>query len=396
MASAEPLPALPFPQPSPIAPPPLLDELAAREPVTRVRTLVGDEAWLVNRYEYVRELLNDDRLGQSHRTPEHAARVNNSSFFSGPRPELNFDTEFEQQTAIRQMLLPFFAPKQIRKLRPRVEALAARLVLDISCQPPPADLLATLALPLPVLVICELLGVPDEDRDQFRALSDRVGNLNDLAASETALIDLVSYMGNLAKRKRAEPTDDVISELCKTQDDNTVAYSGSLLLFAGYETTVARISLGLGMLLSHGDQWSRLVSDPGLIDPAVEEIVRTAPGNPTGGLVRYARTDIDVGGALIREGDCVLLSTVAANRDPREFPGGEHFDITCTRGGNHLAFGYGRRYCLGAPLARLELRAVLSQLAAQLPGLRLAVPASELRSREGQLTAGLAELSVTW
>ncbi|MER6580203.1 cytochrome P450 [Nonomuraea sp. NPDC001023] len=379
-----------------MSPPPRLLELSEHQPVARVRTQAGDEAWLVSRYAYVKQLLNDDRLGMSHREPERAARISNASLFSGPSPEYTFDTEVERHTAMRRMLSPFFSAKHILRLRPRVEQLAAELVAEMAGLTPPVDLHTHFSWPFPVLVICELLGVPYEDRERFRALSYTIAGLRDRDASMAALAELIVYMGDLARRKRAEPADDVMSELCRTQDDDTVAIRSAGLLFAAHETTTGRIDVGVAMLLGHQGQWDRLVAEPELIDDAVEEIVRAAPIVSIGGVVRYARADIDVGGERIKEGDAVLLSLVAANRDRTEFPGGERFDIGCKHAGAHLGFGHGGRYCLGAPLARVELRAALTELTTALPGLRLAVPPGELRIRTSQLSGGIEAVPVTW
>lgn len=393
---AQPFPALPFRQPDPLEPPPELLEMTARQPVARVRTQAGDEAWVVSRYEDVKQLLGDDRLGMSHRDPENAAKISTAGLFGGPRPEYSFDTEFAQHAEMRRELSPFFSPKQTQKLLPRVEELAAEMVREMAKATPPVDLHTQFSWPFPVLVICELLGVPYEDREHFRALSGSIASFGDRDSSMAALMQLISYMRDLAGRKRAEPADDVLSGLCQQQDDNSVAVSAAKLLFAGHESTAGRIDRGVAMLLGYPGQWDRLVAEPGLVDAAVEEILRAAPVVSIGGLIRYARTDIEVGGVRIPEGDAVLLSLTVANRDPSVFPGGEHFDIGCPRTATHLAFGFGPTYCLGAPLARIEMRAALAELTTQLPGLRLAVPVSELRVRADQLTGGIAELPVTW
>jgi pentalenolactone synthase len=256
-----------------------------------------------------------------------------------------------------------------------------------------------LSFPLPALVICELLGVPYADRDQFRAWSAGMVTLNDREASATALAQLVSYMHHLMARKRAHPGEDVITDLLAAHDDehfgdDRIAELAATLLFAGHETTVTRIDHGTLLLLTHPDPRAALRRDPELVASAVEEILRVAaPGG--GGLPRYAHDDIDIAGVRIRAGDAVLLSGVAANRDPAAFVDPDRFDIT--RPANpHLSFGHGPRFCIGAGLARLELHAVFTALPQRFPTLELAVPLEELRLRDDLLTGGLTALPVTW
>lgn len=390
---AEP-PTLPFEQPDVLTIPPLLRTLQAEAPITRVRTRAGDEAWLVSRHAEVRQLLADDRLGLSHRDPEHAPRINDSILYGGAMG--NFDTEPADLARMRGLLQPYFAPKRMRALRPRVEALTEELLDALAGRTPPVDLHEALALPLPVLVICELLGVPYQDRAQFRALSDEIADMRDRARSEAALGSLFTYMQELVKRKHAEPANDVISGLCATEgvDDDEAAGLGAVLLFAGHETTVARLDLGVLLLLANPDQRQALLDDPSLVSVAVEEILRASTSGG-GGVPRWAREDIEIGGMTIHAGDAVLLDLGAANHDEREFECPDRFDVT-RRQGAHLMFGYGPRYCLGAPLARIELQAVFARLLPRFPAIRLAVPIEEVPVRRDLLTGGLAGLPVTW
>ncbi|MCP2344566.1 cytochrome P450 [Nonomuraea roseoviolacea] len=363
-------------------------------PMERVRTAVGDEAWRVTGYDLARRLLDDDRLGRSHPDPSSAARIGESALFGGPSGD--HATEGEDHARLRAMLQPHFSPARVRALRPRVEELTARLLDAMERDGPPADLHRALALPLPLLVICELLGVPYEDRDRFRAWTEAAGDTTDNARSAQGLAALYAYGRELVGRKRREPADDVISRLCAWPgaDDDEIARRSMTLLFAGHETTVAQIGLGAALLLADRGQWRALASDPGLVDGAVEEILR-APTSSGAGIPRYARADFEVGGARVAAGDLVLLDTAAANHDPAVFERPGDLDITRKAAG-HLSFGHGARYCVGAPLARLELRAVFSGLAARFPDLRLAVPADRLRLRTGSLTSGYVELPVTW
>lgn len=370
--------------------------MTSTDTIQRVRTPVGDEAWLVTDYARVRRLLDDDRLGRSHPDPDTAARTGESALFGGPLGD--FDTEAADHTRMRKLLLPHFSPKHLRTLAPRVEALATGLLDELEQHGPPADLHAQLALPLPILVICELLGVPYSDRDQFRAWAEDAGNVRDHARSERGLAGLFGYGSRLVEHKRAHPGDDVISRLCATDGvpDEEAATLSMFLLFAGHETTVVQIGLGTLLLLTNRDQWRALVDNPALIPGAVEELLRGAPiAGGVGGIPRYARTTFDIDGVTIRAGDLVLLDIGSANHDPLAFTDPDRIDIA-RKEATHLAFGYGARYCLGAPLARIELKAVLAQMVSRFPSMHLTVDPATLPTRRDVLAGGLVELPVAW
>jgi len=255
-----------------------------------------------------------------------------------------------------------------------------------------------LAVPLPILVICELLGVPYSDRDQFRAWAEDAGNVRDRARSERGLAELFGYGRGLVERKRAHPGDDVISRLCATDGVSAeeAATLSMFLLFAGHETTVVQIGLGALLLLTNRDQWQALVDNPALIPDGVEEMLRAvATGGGVGGVPRYARTDFVIDGVTIHAGDLVLLDIGSANQDPVEFTHPERVDIT-RKGAAHLAFGYGARYCIGAPLARIELKTVFAQLIPRFPSMHLTVDPATLPTRRDVLAGGLVELPVSW
>ncbi|GLW99856.1 cytochrome P450 [Microtetraspora sp. NBRC 16547] len=390
---------LPFDQPGPMRPAPTLRALQRQGPIHAIRTAVGDPAWLVTGYREVRRLLDDDRLGRAHPAPETASRTGESAMFGGPLG--NFDTEQGDHARMRSLLQPHFSPRRMRALRARIEALATDLLDDLAEQGPPADLHAALALPLPIAVICELLGVPYADRAQFRAWTQAAGDITDRARSERGLAELFGYGQRLVARKRAEGLADddgadVISRLAAADgvSDDEAAAMGMFLLFAGHETTVVAIGLGVLWLLANSAQWQALVADPARIDAAVEEILR-APRLGGGGIPRYARTDLEVAGVHVRAGDLVLLDTGAANHDAGVFGDPDRFDIT-RQAVPHLTFGHGARFCIGAPLARLELQVVFSQLAARFPTLRLDMAVEELRFNPHVLTGGLTALPVAW
>jgi cytochrome P450 len=390
---------LPFDQPGPMQPAPALRKLQTQGPIHAIRTAVGDPAWLVTGYKEVRRLLDDDRLGRAHPTPQTASRTGESALFGGPLG--NFDTEQADHARMRSLLQPHFSPGRMRALRGRVETLTAGLLDDLADAGPPADLHAALALPLPIAVICELLGVPYADRAQFRTWTQAAGDITDRTRSEQGLAELFGYGRQLVARKRAGGlTDgdsaDVISRLAATDgvSDDEAAAMGMFLLFAGHETTVVAIGLGVLWLLANPDQWQALAADPTRIDAAVEEILR-APRLGGGGIPRYSRTDMDIADVHIRAGELVLLDTGAANHDATAFPDPDRFDIARQAAG-HLTFGHGARYCIGAPLARIELQVVFSQLSARFPTLRLDMAVDELRFNPHVLTGGLTALPVAW
>jgi cytochrome P450 len=358
----------------------------------RIQTATGDDAWQVTRHADVRALLADGRLGRSHPDPENAARSSESALFGGPLGV--FETEHADHARMRALMQPHFSPKRMSALRDRVDALTTELLDDLTQQP--TDLIQALAVPLPILVICELLGVPYADRDQFREYSLAAADTVNRARSEQGLADLYEYGTHLVELKRGEPGDDVISRLLAVEGvtDPEIAGLSMALLFAGHETTVVQIGFGALLLLTNPEQRQAMAENPDLIPNAVEEMLR-APDKSVTGIPRYAREDIEIDGTVVRAGDLVLLDIGAANHDPAVFPEPERFDIT-RHTAAHVSFGHGGHYCVGAPLARMELRTVFSQLVTRFPTMRLAIPLADLRIRQDVLTGGLVELPVAW
>ncbi|MBV9847888.1 MAG: cytochrome P450 [Kutzneria sp.] len=390
------LPSLPFPRPSAFDLAPELLRLQEQGPITRVRTAAGDEAWLVTRHDEVKALFADPRLGQSHPEPERAAKVSNSVLIGGARD--NYETEDADNAAMRAMLMPAFSPRRIRAMRPLVERTVDDLLEAMARREPPVDLHEALSVPLPVLVICDLLGVPYADREEFRALSDAASDTVDGARSAAGWEGLTAYMDRLLAGKRAEPGDDLLSDLLAAHGgevpDFHLAQLGAGLLFAGHETTVVRIDWGTVLLLTNPEQRELVERDETRMAEAVEEILRRS-ANEGGGLPRYARADIEVGDVTVKAGEAVLLSIGAANHDARTFGDPIRFDIG-RKANHHVTFGHGAHYCVGASLARLELQVVFTALLRRFPTLRLAVPVEELRLRTGRLGGGLVEVPVTW
>jgi cytochrome P450 len=382
----------------------------------RVRTLAGDPAWQVTGYETVKELLADPRLGRSHPDPENAPRYSDAVIFGQASQATTPEQERFEHKMMRQLLSRSFSARRLAHLKPRIQTMVDELLDRVEQAPQPVDLHEALSFPLPALVICELLGVPYADRDDFRRWSDDSADMTDAARSEAGLAQLKAYMGGLLDRKRAEPAEDVLSDLLAAQayaggafTDNHVVDLAAGLLFAGHETTVAAIDRGIVLFLTHPDQLDRLRQDPSLAPNAVEEILRlpnpvqTAAPPPedagdddrASGLPRYTNTSVELNGTTIAAGEMVLLDLGGSNLDTATFPAPQRFDLT-RETNPHLTFGHGPHFCIGAPLARIELTAVFATLFTRFPNLRLAIPAEQLQTRSHLLTGGLTAIPATW
>jgi cytochrome P450 len=397
-------PQLPFARPNVLDIAPLYDVLRREAPLTRVTTPAGDPAWLVTAYAEAKQVFGDRRFGRSHPKPQEAARVSHAAILDGPSGD--YETEEREHARMRRLLAPAFSAPRMRRLGGRVEELTARCLDDMqaardAAPGEPVNLHEVLAFPLPVLVICELLGVPYDDREHFRQLSRRIGLIDGGADAQRAMMDFRVYTGKLADAKRREPGPDVISDLVAAQaddptfTDDEVARLAAGLIFAGHETTSTRIDLGVLLLLGDLERRDRFAADPdGQVGPTVEEILRiTAPGGL--GLLRYAHEDVEVGGVTIARGEAVIISSNAANRDASVFAEPADFDPD-RRPNAHLAFGHGAHVCLGANLARTELRTVFPALLRRFPQLRLAVDVEDIEVRHNRLAGGVDEVPVTW
>ncbi len=374
----------------------------------RTTTPAGDPAWLVSDYDTVKRLLADPRLGRSHADPDTASRYSESMIFGRPFPAS--PTEAADHSRMRRLLAPWFSARRMELLRPRVQRMTDQLLDDLADGGVPADFHEAVSFPLPSLVICEILGVPYADREDFRRWSDDAADMTDQARSFGGLAALWHYMTGLVTSKLDVPGDDVLSALVAAHradpDDLTLdgaAQLGAGLLFAGHETTVAAIDTGVVLLTTHPAQRDALRRDPTLVPDAVEEILRSAlpvpsehtDDGPSHGLALWTNADLDVDGVTIPAGDLVLLGLQQANDDQRRLGDRPGFDIA-RRPNPHLTFGHGPRFCLGAPLARLELQVLIGALLDRFPALALAVPVEQLQPRSTLLTGGLTRLPITW
>ncbi|MCK2237360.1 MULTISPECIES: cytochrome P450 [unclassified Crossiella] len=380
----------------------LLTEARELAPVVPIKFPDGLTRHLVTRYADVRRVLGDPRFSSD--------LTDTVSQIQGPTAivlqkfqdllgssMLNVDPP--DHTRLRKLVVRAFSAKRVDALRPRITELAEGLLDEVAGQSE-IDLVAAFAFPLPVLVICELLGVPAQDRAHFSSLSHKMLAYLDseqvILEAAAAVDGLVAYMAGLIEAKRAAPADDLISDLIAISEDGDrlsaeeLVAMGVLLLNAGHETTVNLIGNGAVLLLQRPDVLERLRERPELVPAAVEEFLRLdGPVHP--GLVRVATEDSEVGGVPVPAGSLLLLSTSGANRDPREFADPDRIDLD--RPANpHLALGHGIHFCVGARLARLEGEIAFSALLRRFPKLELAVPAAELLRRPGALLRGYASL----
>jgi cytochrome P450 len=308
-----------------------------------------------------------------------------------------------EHTRLRRLVSRAFNTRRVEQLRPRVADIADGLVTAMMDAGPPADLVAGYALPLPMSVICELLGVPFEARDRFQAMADAVLSLTAHAPEQVmrSRAELSDYFVALVAGKRANPGDDLLGELITVHDEQEALTDSELialartLLTAGFHTTSNQIALSAVCLLRRPDVLDRLREDPSLMPVTVEELLRYNGLGVGGGLIRIATEDVELGGVTIRAGDAVLPALTSANRDGEVFADPDSFDLE--RGDNaHMAFGQGMHYCLGAHLARMELDVAFSTLLRRMPQVRLAVPVEELSWTTGRMFHGLAAVPVTW
>lgn len=406
MEQEETTPRLDYPIPSHTAlePPTEWEKLRQQCPVASVRLPSGDDASLLTRYDDVRQVLSDSRFTRK-LSANDAARVNDSDtggVFNNSMASALPQTG-EEHRQWRKMVSKWFTARRMSALRPKIEEMADTLIDGMVEHGPPADLKAHLGFPLPVWVICELLGVPASDRDRFSHWSDAILNLTRYSQEETdaAHADFVAYMSAHVAAKRADPADDLLSELTKATDDNGVAMSdealvatGQGLLVAGHETTANMIGKMMAMLLSERRRWEQLLEDHSLVRTTVEEVLRF-DANSGFGIPRYIGEEADIGGGTLPRGTTVVCNMAAANRDENEFDGAADMDLS--RNPNpHLAFGSGAHSCLGQALARTELQVVLEVLLRRLPSLELAVEADDLQRVEGLVVGGLRDVSVRW
>jgi cytochrome P450 len=385
----------------PFDPPSRLTALRGARPVSPMIFPDGHEGWLVTGYDAVRLLMADSRfssrqdLGVMHMPYETPGMP----FATEPSPQvpgLFISMDPPDHTRLRRKLTGAFTVKRMKQLEEHIIEITERQLDELARLTPPVDLVKEFALPVPSLVICELLGVPYADRETFQANSakfmERDVQLDEKMAAFGAMF---AFLAELVTNKRAAPDEDILSDLAR-DDDLTIeelAGIGFLLLLAGHETTANMLALGTFALLEHPEQLAELRADPDLMPGAVEEFMRYLSVADI--FYRYAVEDVELGGETIGKGSTVVISLLAANRDPERFDNPDALDIHRTARG-HLSFGHGVHQCLGQQLARIEMRASFDGLLRRFPTLQLAIPADEVKLRTDMNIYGVHELPVTW
>ncbi|GAA3162787.1 cytochrome P450 [Planomonospora alba] len=381
----------------PFDPPKELVEAREHGPISRFPFPSGHQGWLVTGYDLVRSVLADARFSSRKELMRHHPFIDYGDIEVPPAPPGEFLLMDEpRHSRYRRPLVGKFTVRRMRLLTERIEQITAERLDAMEEAGPPVDLVTAFAKPIPVIVICELLGVPYGDRDRFQE------NIDTFMNGETGDEELVAaytatqrYLAELVAAKRAHPTDDVLSDLLDGDlTDEELKGVALILLAAGFDTTANTLALGTFALLRNPAQLAALRAEPSLADQAVDELLRYL--SVVKQSHRVALEDVELGGHTITAGTTVILSYNTANRDPERFPDPHVLDLR-RRNGSHLAFGHGIHQCLGQQLARVEMRVALPALFDRFPTLRLAVPAEEVALRpETADVHGVKSLPVTW
>lgn len=366
-------------------------------PVARFRFPDGSVGWLVTGYEPARQVLASpafSRAAALDRMPRALASKTNLIMMDPP-----------EHTQLRTLIGGWFSIRGVEQLRPRIAQVTDQLLDDMAAQGPGADLVRYLAKPLPVIVICDLLGIPEADRDSFEAIVDRHQSISAYPPDEAARAkaDQESYFRQLTAALRRDGGNGLLATLVKARDSGDALSEEELidlsifLLNAGHLTTVSQLTSLVCYLLTRPDDLRRVTADPEVLPAMIEESLRYAPmGAIEDGLPWIATRDADVGSERISAGDAIYVTTRAANRDENIWPDGESLDFNRDTSHPHLTFGHGIHHCVGAPLARAELQIATAALLRRFTGLRLAIAPDEIRWTQGRLIRRIERLPIAW
>jgi cytochrome P450 len=387
----------------PFAPPPEVMELAAVAPLSRVRIWDGSTPWLITGYEEARALFADSRVSVDDRKSGFPHWNEGMLATVDKRPRSVFTADAEEHTFYRRMLSKPFTFKRVEGLRPAIQKITDDHIDAILAGPKPAELVSALALPVPSLVICEMLGVPYEDHGFFQEHAN-VGLARYATAEDNmkGVMSLAKYLGNLVQAKMDNPAEDAVSDLAERVKAGEISIKeasqlASGLLLAGHETTANMIGIGVLALLENPEQLAILrdTDDPKVVANAVEELLRYL-SIIQNGQRRVATEDIEIAWETIKAGEGIIIDLSPANWDPKAFPQPDQLDLQRPEADKNLAFGFGRHQCVGQQLARAELQIVFSTLLRRIPTLALAKPIDEIPFKNDKLAYGVYELPVTW
>lgn len=374
--------------------------LRGHQGIAKVATPVGVDAWVFSRYDEVRKVLADPRLSSRVAPSTHV--VPGADLEREVESGSILQSDGERHAYLRRLLTSEFTVKRVQALRPRIQELVEEHIDALLAHEGPVDLVQAFALPIPSLVICELLGVPYADRAEFQERSAVLVSV-DKPEEEVMRVneELQNYMAGLVQRKQATREDDLLSRLITRSEEQEQPLTieelvsiGITLLIAGHETTANMIALSTLALLRTPKQLDALRDDPTLAKPAIEELLRYLSVVQFG-VFRHVMEDIPIGDETIQAGDYLIAALSSGNRDERAFPDPDQLDLT-RKASAHLAFGFGPHQCLGQQLARVELFEVYTRLYRRIPTLRLAIPFEDVEFKDNTLVYGVKALPVTW
>ncbi|QIY53720.1 cytochrome P450 [Streptomyces sp. RPA4-5] len=392
-------PSYPFRQARGVGIDPEFARLRHDAPLARVTMPYGGQAWLVTRYEDVRTVLGDRRFSRAATLGRDVPRLvplvqRVSSILTLDPPD---------HTRHRRLVSRAFTPRRMEELRPKVEQFVDELIDELVGHGKPADMVAHVTRPLPVMVICELLGVPFGERHLFYTWSEAMRSTGADAVAKMKQAGQLpwDYLADRISVERENPSDNLLGTLVRARDEEErlseqelVSFAVTLLL-AGHETTTDELGNFLYTLLVNPAHLEQLRAHPDMLEPAIEELLRFVPIGTLSGFTRIATEDVRLSGGLVRAGDSVVVQADSANRDESVFTDPDELDFQ-REPNRHLAFGHGPHHCLGAQLARIELRAAIGALLARLPALALAVSAHEVSWKLGRSALGPQALPVRW
>ncbi|MBB5915472.1 cytochrome P450 [Nocardia transvalensis] len=386
----------------PFAPPEEAMRLGREKPLNRVRIWDGSTPWLVTGYAEFKTLMSDPRVSVDDHRPGFPHWNEGMAAIVDSRPKSLFTTDGEEHSRYRRMLTKPFTFKRVEALRPAIQQITDEHIDRILAGPKPADLVTGLALPVPTLMISEMLGVPYEDHEFFQKHASL--NVDRFATKEQAAegrSTLARYLVDLVKKKLDEPAEDLVSDIAERVrageiDMGEAAQLGTGVLIAGHETSANMISLGALALLDNPEQFALLrdTDDPKIVANAVEELMRYL-SIIQNGQRRVAVDDIEIAGETVRAGDGLIFDLAPANWDQRQWERPDELDLRRPAGGQ-LGFGFGPHQCVGQQLARAELQIVFRTLVRRIPTLRLAIPFDDVEFKHDRLAFGVYELPVTW